>query len=194
MRVRIFPFIAIFALAAVPVAAQVSSADSINVNAQNVGAFVFNIAQATYNFGQISSLGGANVGGTETLTPSTTATSATYTSNAPAVTFSVGSAPQRTVYFYNSSAAQTLSWGTENDLEVQVAGLAVGTNCGFKGIGVAGNGLAGTCAGGNLHHSVTGVGRGANDVDGNLVFRVTVDDADLTGTNTWVVQITAAAP
>lgn len=194
MRVRVLPFIVLFALAAMPVAAQVSSPDSINVSAQNVGAFVFNIAQATYNFGQISSLGGSNVGGTETLTPSTTATSATYTSNAAAVTFNVGSAPQRTVYFYNSSPAQTLSWGTANDLEVQVAGLAVGTNCGFRGVGVVGDGLAGTCANGNLHHSLTGVGRGANSVNGNLVFRVTVDDTDLTGTNTWVVQVTAAAP
>ncbi len=194
MRVRIYSFFTTLVLAAMPVAAQVGSADSINVNAQNVGAFVFNIAQPTYSFGQISSLGGDNVGGTEVLTPSTTATSATYTSNAAAVTFNVGSAPQRTVYFYNSSGAQTLNWGTANDLEVQVAGVAVGANCGFKGVGVTGDGLAGTCASGNLHHSLTGVGRGANSVNGNLQFRVTVDDADVTGTNTWVVQITAAAP
>lgn len=193
MRVRILPFIAILALAAMPAAA-VDFTDNISVNAQNVGAFVFNIAQTTYNFGQISSLGLANVGGTEVLAPTTGASSATYTSNAAAVTFNVASAPQRTVYLYNSSGAQTLNWGTADDLEVQVAGVAVGTNCGFKGIGVAGNGLAGTCASGNLHHSITGVGRGANSVNGNLVFRVTVDDADLTGTNTWVVQVTAAAP
>lgn len=194
MRVRVLPLIAILVFAAMPAAAQVSSADSINVNAQNVGAFVFNIAETDYNFGQITSLGLANVGGTESLTPSTTATSATYTSSATAVNFNVGSAPQRTVYFYNSSGAQTLNWGTANDLEVQVAGVAVGTNCGFKGVGVAGDGLAGTCASGNLHHSLTGVGRGANSVDGNLQFRVTVEDTDLTGSNTWVVQITAAAP
>jgi hypothetical protein len=194
MRVRILPFIAILVLVGMPAAAQVSSADSINVNAQNVGAFVFNIDQASYDFGQITSLGVANVGGTEVLTPSTTASSATYTSNAAAVTFNVGSAPQRTVYFYNSSGAQTLNWGTANDLEVQMTGVAVGTNCGFKGVGVTGNGLAGTCAAGNLHHSLAGVGRGANSVNGNLQFRVTVDDADATGTNAWVVQITAAAP
>lgn len=194
MRVRILPFIAILALAATPAAAQVSSADSINVNAQNVGAFVFNIAQATYNFGQISSLGGTNIGGTESLTPSTTASSATYTSGATAVSFNVGSAPQRTVYFYNSSGAQTLNWGTANDLAVEVVGLPSGTGCGPKGIGVTGDGGAGACGAGNLHHSLASVGRGANSKNGNLQFAVTVDDADLTGSNTWVVQITAAAP
>lgn len=193
MRVQIYSFIAILVLAAIPAAAQVNSPDSINVHAQNVGAFVFNIAETDYSFGQVSSLGGNNFGGTEVLTPSTTSTSATYTSNAAAVTFNVGSAPARTVYFYNSSGAQILNWGTANALEVKVDGVA-GTNCGFKGIGVTGNGLAGTCAAGNLHHSLTGVGRGLNSVNGNLQFRLTVDDADVTGTNTWVVQITAAAP
>lgn len=194
MRLK-FVLIGVFAvLATVPVAAQVSSADSINVQAQNVGAFVFNITTASYNFGQISSLGGNNVGGDEVLTPAVGASSATYTSGAIAVGFNVGSAPPRSVYFYNSSGSQTLNWGTTDDLRVQIVGLPTGTGCGFKGISVTGNGGAGTCAAGNLHHSLASVGRGANSKSGNLQFEVTVDDADVTGTNTWVVQITAAAP
>jgi hypothetical protein len=194
MRVRIYPLIAILVLAAMPAAAQVNSPDSINVNAQNVGAFVFNIAQTSYNFGQITSLGVANVGGDEVLTPSVGGTDATYTSGATFVDFNVASAPQRTVYFYNSSGAQTLNWGTADDLQLQIVGLPTGTGCGLKGISATGSGGAGSCSAGNLHHSLAAVGRGANSKSGNIQFAVTVDDTDVTGTNTWVVQITAAAP
>lgn len=192
---RIHLLVILVVFAALPLAAQVTSPAGVQVTATNTGAFSFTFGSTTYAFGSVASTATTNTGGTETLTATNpTSTSARFTSIV-GVTWNVSSSPNRTVRFHNSSTggASSIAWGTINSLalDMPVSGGNPGTSCGFKGAGVTGDDATNACLAGQLYRGLTGVGRGASAKSGSMQFQLTVDDVDTTGTNTWVLQVTA---
>jgi hypothetical protein len=195
---RIIGTLAVCMLAASTAFAAVAS-DSITVTAANNGVFTFNIVAAAYAFGTVDANGTLNVGGTQAITGVRGATSSIYTATT-ATTWALASAPPRTVRIFNASTTFSGApvWGISDRLAMQIptAGLVGGgtpTGCLFKTFTTTGDGGASGCGSGNLLEAIS-AGNGANNVTGNLDFRLTVDDADGTGSNTWVVILTAAAP
>lgn len=198
---RIVGTLAVCMLAASTAFAAVAS-DTITVTAANGGVFTFNIVAATYAFGTVDANGTANSGGTQSITGSRILpadTGSTYLAPA-ATTWTVASAPSRTVRIFNAStiAGGSFAWGagTENRLEMQIpVGTLSGTpaTCPFKTFTTIGDGGASGCTLGNLVTGFT-AGNGANKATGDLDFRLTVLDTDAVATNTWVVTLTAAAP
>lgn len=169
-----------------------SSGDSITVTASNQGSANFQISAASYSFGVVQSTGGANSGGTQALTGVSTASGATFTAPA-ATTWSARSAPPRTIRIYNASFSSAINWGTADRLEMRipVTGLpATAESCGFKTFTTVGDGVTG-CGNGALVRNFS-AGMGFNVRTGNLEFRLTVDNSDGPGTNTWAVILTAA--
>ena len=127
------------------------ASDSVTVTAQNRGIFLFDITDASFDFGEVDAAGnlsstgvsGARNGGD---------TGAIYTASA-ATTWTCSSAPSRTVRVYNASTASTINWGTADRLSMQIptTGLPAGsTSCGMVAFGTTGDGGAGTCASGAL--------------------------------------------
>jgi hypothetical protein len=175
---------------AVGVFAQTAS-DSITVTAANNGIFTFEIADGAYAFGTVDASGTQNVGGTDVLTGVANASGAVYTASA-ATTWIASSAPARTVRIFNASTAAVIGWGTADRLAMNIpSSTGGGTPCGFVLFGTTGDGLSACGTTGNLIHSVA-VGNGANSASGDLDFRLTVDNADVAGSNTWTVVLTAA--
>lgn len=178
--------IAAAALVATDATAQVSDSNWVNVNARVVGIFDFQIDgddwndpatdAATYNFGDVS-VDGTTTGG---ATAAVGATSTTFT-QAAAFSWEVISAPRRdvTIDYQNAqlNAAATL---TLADLEVQMTGS--GTSAGYVDLN-QGNGT-------NLY-SETNVGNGANAATGNIDLRLTIDDTDAEGTNSFTFELVA---
>ena len=174
---------------------------SINVTASNAGVFNFAITAATYAFGTVDANGTANAGGTQAITGVRNGgnTGSTYTA-LTATTWTIASAPSRAVHIFNAStnAGGTFAWGVSDRLEMQIPTTGLpGTpaTCGFKTFLTASGdgGVSPSCTTGNLVTTFS-AGNGANSVTGNLAFRLTVLDVDGTGSNTWVVTLTAAAP
>jgi hypothetical protein len=182
-------------------AASPPQSDTITVTATNGGVFTFNIVAATYAFGTVDAMGTANVGGTQAITGVRNGgnTGSTYTATT-ATTWTLASAPPRAVHIFNAStnAGGTFAWGISDRLEIQIpTTLLPGTpaSCGFKTFltGSGDGGISPNCTSGNLVTTFS-AGNGANIVTGDLDFRLTVLDVDATGSNTWVVTLTAAAP
>ncbi|MFQ5718294.1 MAG: hypothetical protein ACE5IK_01985 [Acidobacteriota bacterium] len=171
--------------------AQVVS-DTITVSARNLGVFTFNIADTTFDFGDV------DANGTTSSTGVTGARNgandgAVYTATG-ATTWTASSAPARTVRVFNASTASTITWGVADRLSLQIpaAGLPAGSvSCGLLPFSTAGDGGIGACAGGNLVHTVD-VRNGGNSVAGTLDLQLSVLDVDVAGTNTWTVVLTAA--
>lgn len=171
--------------------AQATDTKSITVSAANSGVFVLTIDQATYAFGAVDADGTANTGGTESLTGTFAGTAATYTSG-NVTTFSVRSAPVRTVRIFNASTLATIIWGTADRLSVGIptTGLPAGsTSCGFKTFTTIGD-VATGCTAGMLVNTVA-AGNGTNQAAGFINFQLAVDETDATGSNTWTVVLTA---
>lgn len=174
-----------------PLGAQTAS-DSLIVTANNAGRANFSIDAAIYNFGTVFPSGATNIGGTQVLTGVRNATGAVYAA-AAATTFNARSAPPRTIRIHNASVASILQWGTADRLEMQIPITnlpAAAVSCGYKTFTTIGDGGAATCDQGNLIRGLS-AGMGINERNGNLDFRLTVDDTDATGTNVWVVTLTA---
>ena len=166
--------------------------DAMIVIANNSGSTNFAITNAMYNFGTVVPTGAANVGGTQALTGVPNAGGAVYTATA-ATTWTARSAPPRTIRIHNASVTSLLQWGTVDRLEMQIPTTnlpAAAVSCGFKTFSTVGDGGAAGCGGGNLLRNLS-AGQGANVRTGNLDFRLTVNNIDSTGTNVWVVTLTA---
>ncbi len=194
---RIIGTLAVCMLAASTAFAVVAS-DSIIVTASNGGVFTFNIAAATYDFGTVDANGTTSSKGIAGSRNSAD-TGSTYLALA-ATTWTVASAPPRAVHIFNAStnASGIFGWGVSDRLEMQIPTTGLpGTpaTCGFKTFLTASGdgGVSPSCTIGNLVTTFS-AGNGANSVTGNLDFRLTVLDVDVTGSNTWVVTLTAAAP
>lgn len=169
-----------------------SAGDSFAVTAANQGIFFFNIVGTSFDFGTVDPDGTTSSTGVTGLRNGA-GNGAAYTASA-ATTWTCRSAPSRTVRVFNASTTATINWGTADRLSLNIptAGLPAGsTSCGYKTFTTAGDGGAGTCASGNLVHSVP-TGNGANASTGNLDLRLDVLDADPPGTNTWTVVLTAS--
>lgn len=167
--------------------------DAISVTASNTGSANFQISAASYSFGVVQATGGPNAGGTQSLNGVPTASGATFTAPA-ATTWSARSAPPRTIRIYNASFSSTINWGTADRLAMQIptTGLPLSAvSCGYKTFTTVGDGGATTCNNGALVRSFS-AGMGINVRNGNLDFRLTVDNSDGPGTNTWAVVLTAA--
>lgn len=192
-------FILVLLVAVIGVGSATAQTDSksITVSAANSGSFVLTINQATYAFGAVDSNGTANTGGTESLTGTRAGTVATYTSG-NVTTFSVLSAPVRTVRIFNASTASTINWGTADRLSVGIptTGLTVRggnalTSCGFKAFSATGDDASATgCTAGMLVKNF-GAGNGGSQAAGFINFQLAVDDTDATGSNSWTVTLTA---
>jgi hypothetical protein len=168
-----------------------SASDTITVTATNNGIFTFAIADASYAFGTVDANGTANIAGSDALTGVPNASGAIYTASA-ASSWSASSAPARTVRIFNASTASTIVWGTANRLAMGIpTSDQGGTPCGFVLFGTTGDGVNTCGVTGNLIHSVP-VGNGANSATGDLDFRLTVDNSDIAGSNSWTVVLTAA--
>ncbi|HUF16970.1 MAG TPA: hypothetical protein VMS12_02870 [Thermoanaerobaculia bacterium] len=175
-----------------PAAVAQSASDSIAVTASNTGSANFQITAASYNFGVVQATGGPNSGGTQVLTGVPNGSGATYTAPA-ATTWTARSAPPRTIRIFNASFSSIINWGTADRLAMQipVTNLPVtAVSCGYKTFTTVGDGLA-TCNNGALVRNFS-AGMGINVRTGNLDFRLTVNDSDGPGTNTWAVVLTAA--
>lgn len=183
----------IFLLIGLPALAQVGQGppkdDSVSVTATARGAFIFTLGSTAYAFGEVSAAGGANVGGTEELTPVVNASNAVY-SSVSGVTWQANSAPVRTVRMYNTSSASTITWGTADSLQISVPVVTGSSSCGFVPFSQNGDGsTATTCDNGMLLH---GLSVGTFGKSGTLQFKLTVDESDdINLTNTWTVVITA---
>ena len=178
-------------LAAVAIEAQPAS-DSLVVLANNSGQSNFTISGSIYNFGTVFPSGATNIGGTQVITGVPNASGAVYTATA-ATTWNARSAPPRTIYIHNASTASVLQWGTADRLEMQIptTNLPVtAVSCGWKTFSTNTAGGAATCNGGNLLRNLS-AGMGINQRNGNLDFRLTVNNTDGAGTNVWVVVLTA---
>lgn len=172
-------------------AASPPASDSIIVAATNGGAVNFSISIASYNFGTVNANGGANAGGTQSLTGVTNASGATYTATT-ATTWRASSAPAATIYIYNGSTGSSITWGTASRLKVRLptTNLSAGSvSCGFKTFTTTGDGTSTGSGSGNLIRNVV-VKNGANAAIGNIDFRLTVNNIDALGDNTWVVTLT----
>jgi len=183
---------AAMALAATGGAYAQSANDSINVTAANNGIFLFSIAGASFDFGNVDANGTVSSTGVAGARNGSN-TGAVYTASA-VTTWTCSSAPQRTVRIFNASTTSTINWGTADRLSMQVpaAGLPVGsTSCGYKTFTAAGDGGAGNCGAGNLVHSVP-TGNGGNSRTGSFDLQLDVLDADGTGANSWTVVLTAS--
>lgn len=166
--------------------------DTIGVTAINTGSTRFQLNTSSYSFGTVSPAGGANIGGTQALNGVANASGAVYTA-AAATTWTARSAPPRTIHIHNSSVFATVLWGTADRLEMQVPTTnlpAAAQSCGYKTFTTVGSGGAAGCGAGNLLRNLS-AGMGSNERNGNLDFRLTVNNADTAGTNTWVVVLTA---
>ena len=88
-----------------------------------------------------------------------------------------------------------INWGTADRLAMQIptAGLPnSAVSCGYKTFTTTGDGGATTCNNGALVRSFS-AGMGLPNVrNGSLDFRLTVNDSDGPGTNSWTVVLTAA--
>ncbi len=169
-----------------------SATDSISVTAVNNGIFRFDISGASFDFGTVDANGTTSSTGVPGARNGSN-NGASYTATA-ATTWTCSSAPQRTVRILNASTTATVNWGTADRLSMQIptAGLPGGSvSCGYKTFTATGDGGAGSCAAGNLVHSVP-TGNGANSGSGNLDLRLDVLDTDATGANTWTVVLTAS--
>ena len=169
-----------------------SANDSINVTAANRGIFVFDIAGAAFDFGNVDAEGNVSSTGVAGARNGSD-TGAVYTATA-ATAWTCRSAPQRTVRILNASTTATINWGTADRLSMEVpsAGLPGGSvSCGYKAFSATGDGGAGSCGAGNLVHTVL-TGNGANATTGQLDLRLDVLDTDATGANTWTVVLTAS--
>lgn len=163
-----------------------TASDSITVTATNQGIFTFQIDDAAYAFGTVDSNGTTSGSG---VPGSAISGGALYVAT-QASSWEVRSAPQRTVRIYNSSfVAPTLGWGagTQDRLRMRIPGA---NTCGFKSFSTIGDGSS-ACSNGELYSGIT-AGNGTNAASGDLDFELTVLDTDAAGTNTWIVQLTAA--
>jgi len=163
-----------------------------DVTAFNAGSGKFTINTPSYSFGIVNSAGGPNLGGTQPLTGVTNPNGAVYTATA-AATWSARSAPPRTIFIYNDVGSAAINWGTADRLEIQMptTGLPVAAvSCGYKTYTTNGSGGAAGCGSGNLIRNVR-AGMGANTANGNLDFRLTVNNTDGPGVNSWTVVLTA---
>jgi hypothetical protein len=173
------------------VAAQPVS-DTINITALNSGGTNFQITLGSYTFGTVSPNGGPNIGGTQALNGVPNAAGAVYTASA-ATTWTARSAPPRTIHIHNASVFSSILWGTADRLEMQIPTTnlpAAAQSCGYKTFSTIGSGGAAGCGAGNLLRNLS-AGMGINERTGNLDFRLTVNNVDAAGTNTWVVVLTA---
>lgn len=179
------------ALLAATASCAAAASDNVVVTAANSGVFTFDIAASSFAFGTVDANGttsstgvtGARNGGNN---------GATYSASA-ATTWTSTSSPARTVRLFNASTTSTINWGTADRLGVRVptTGLPAGsTSCGFKAFSTVNDGGAGSCASGNLVHSVA-VGNGGSSVAGNLDLQLDVMDTDAVGSNSWTVLVTA---
>ena len=185
--------IALLLLCSSTLAAAKTASDSILVSATNAGSRQFDIIAATYTFGAVNPLGAANSGGTQSLTGTIGGGGATYTATT-ATTWRCSSTPPATARFYNASTSAVINWGNANRLSMQIptTNLSAGSvSCGYKTFTTTGDGGAAACTSGNLIRNVT-VKNGGNASVGNIDFQLFVANTDATGTNTWIVVITAA--
>ena len=202
MKYRLGMFVGVLLFAAAAFAANPPQSAQITVTAVNAGVFNFSISAASYAFGNVDADGTANSGGTQAITGvrnGSPGSGATYTSTT-AATWTLDSAPARAVHIFNASstgAPTSIAWGTADRLEIDIptTGVPGATTCGFKLFATnnTDGGASPSCANGNLITGFT-AGNGASSVTGNLDFRLTVLDSDATGSNSWRVTLTAAAP
>jgi hypothetical protein len=202
MKYRIIVSAAMMLVAATLFAASPPQQASITVTAANAGVFDFAITAASYAFGNVDANGTANTGGTQPITGvrnGSPGTGSRYTATT-ATTWTLASAPARAVHIFNASSAgapTSITWGTADRLEIQIptTGIAGSTSCGFKLFSTQNTdgGPSPSCTNGNLITTFT-AGNAVSSITGNLDFRLTVLDTDATGTNSWRVTLTAAAP
>jgi hypothetical protein len=202
VKYRFEVFVGVLLFAATAFGANPPQSADITVTAVNAGVFNFTINAASYAFGNVDANGTANSGGTQAIPGvrnGAPGTGATYTSTT-AATWTLTSAPSRAVHIFNASssgAPTSIAWGTADRLEIDIptTGVAGATSCGFKFFATnnTDGGASPSCANGNLITGFT-AGNGGNSVTGNLDFRLTVLDSDATGSNSWRVTLTAAAP
>lgn len=178
--------IATAALGAVDASAQASDSNWVNVNARVVGIFDFQIDgddwtdaatdAATYNFGDVS-VDGTTTG---TATAAVGATSTTFTQTA-AFGWEVSSAPRRDVTIaYQNAQLNPAATLTLDDLEIQMTGT--GTSAGYVDLNQGDN---------TQVYSETNVGNGNNSATGNIDLRLTIDDTNAEGSNSFTFELVA---
>ncbi len=191
MRTHLVPAAAYFAAAvAFSGVAFGQPGDTTGVTAASAGVFTFNIAGASFSFGNVNANGTVSSTGIPGARNGTN-TGAVYTATA-ATTWTSSSAPSRTVRIFNASTTSTIAWGTADRLSLRIpnTGLPPPANsCGYKVFSSTGDGGM-SCGGGNLLRLLF-VGNGANSRTGTLDLRLEVLDTDVAGTNSWTVVLTA---
>ena len=167
--------------------AQVLSSDSVVVTATNQGIFTFTIPQVTFDFGNVDASGAAIAGTGAGVTGGgrTGANDGGIYTAAAAATWTCSSAPQRTVKIYNNSSIVAGALAGDR-LEIRIPAAGGGTSQGYKTFSTQ----TGTPAG-DLVTGMT-VRNGANSVNGQVDFRLTVLDTDATGGTTWTMVLTAS--
>jgi hypothetical protein len=174
-------------IGATTASAQVTASDSVPVSARNIGLFTFTINEASFDFGDVGSSGtllGATAPGVVGNGRNGADDGGSYTA-ASAVTWNCSSAPSRTVAIYNDSSAVAGALPGDR-LEIQIPAAGGGASQGYKRFSTD----SGTPAG-DLVTGMT-VGNGGNSVNGTVDFRLSVLDADATGSTTWTVVLTAS--
>lgn len=177
-----------FGIAAIALLAATAGAwaqsDTITVSAQNRGVLELSFSSATFDFGQVDADGATSSTGVSGARNGAD-DGATYT-QAAAATWTVRSAPPRTVRLYNDSTTSSIVWGTADRLRLEVPGS---NSCGALDFSSTGDSGSHACGSGVLVHSVS-AGNGSNAATGDLNLELDVMDVDVTGTNSWTVVVT----
>ncbi len=167
--------------------AQVTQSQTVTVQANNQGIFIFTVSPASFNFGNVDASGAAvaGMGAGVTAGGRTGADDGGFYTATSALSWTCASAPARTTKIYNASS--TVAGVLPGDrLEMQIPATGGGTTAGYKLFASQ----SGTPAG-DLVTNMT-VRNGANTVNGTTDFRLTVLDADTNGATSWTVVLTAS--
>ena len=164
--------------------AQRSADMNATVTANNIGIFTCTLNVLSFDFGDVDSDGGALPG----TNPSVQAngrngsdTGGSYETVPGTITWVTRAAPASTVRFHLVAAPSdhTGSMPADN-LEIRIPNTAGGTSTGYQTFT-------------SLSDLITGmsVGNGANAATGQIDLRLSVNDTDPTGSNSWTVRIRA---